>query len=70
MRTSPEPDAASDQYDIQPAPADKEGHPVSSDLDDCDTLWKSELDDYIIFTKKRQQQIEKWFEASVIVSFH
>ncbi|KAF7784425.1 hypothetical protein Agabi119p4_590 [Agaricus bisporus var. burnettii] len=66
MRTSPEPDAASDQYDIQPAPADKEGHPVSSDLDDCDTLWKSELDDYIIFTKKRQQQIEKWFEASVI----
>jgi DNA helicase INO80 len=69
MRTSPDPDGASNHYDVQPGPADKEGKPVSSDLEDCDILWKSELDDYIIYTNKRKQQVEKWFEASVIVSF-
>jgi DNA helicase INO80 len=69
MRTSPDPDAASNHNDVQPGPAEKEGRPVSSDLEDCDILWKSELNDYIIYTNNRQQQIEKWFEASVIVSF-
>lgn len=69
MRASPDLDSASNHYDVQPGLADEDGLPISSDLEDCEDLWKSELDEYTIYTKKRQQQIEKWFEASVIVSF-
>ncbi|KAF9452648.1 hypothetical protein P691DRAFT_696592 [Macrolepiota fuliginosa MF-IS2] len=66
MPPSPDPDANSNSYDVQPQPADDNPPLISSDLEDCEDLWKTELDEYTIYTKKRQQQIDKWFEASVI----
>ncbi|KAF9015289.1 SNF2 family N-terminal domain-containing protein [Cyathus striatus] len=39
---------------------------VSSDLEDCEEVWLGELSDYILETKKRQNQVAKWFEASIL----
>ncbi len=68
-RTSPTPDSNQTPYDVQPQPTDEDRRLASSDLEDCEDLWKQELDEYAIYTKKHQIQIEKWFEASVIVRF-
>ncbi|KAJ7103398.1 SNF2 family N-terminal domain-containing protein [Mycena belliarum] len=43
-------------------------HFASSDLEDCEDVWIEELSDYILETQKRQNEVEKWFEASVLVS--
>ena len=40
---------------------------VSSDLDDCPEVWIGELSDYVLETQKRQKQVEKWFESSILV---
>ncbi|KAJ7446520.1 SNF2 family N-terminal domain-containing protein [Mycena galericulata] len=39
---------------------------ASSDLEDCEDVWIEELSDYILETQKRQNEVEKWFEASVL----
>ncbi|KAJ6575249.1 SNF2 family N-terminal domain-containing protein [Mycena capillaripes] len=39
---------------------------ASSDLEDCEEVWVEELSGYILETKKRQNEVEKWFEASVL----
>ncbi|KAF7339360.1 SNF2 family helicase ATPase [Mycena sanguinolenta] len=39
---------------------------VSSDLEDCEDVWAEELNDYVLETQKRQIEVEKWFEASVL----
>jgi DNA helicase INO80 len=41
---------------------------ASSDLEDCEEVWIEELSDYVLETQKRQNEVEKWFEASVLVS--
>lgn len=41
---------------------------ASSDLEDCEDVWGEELGDYVLETQKRQNEVEKWFEASVLVS--
>lgn len=45
-----------------------EAHLGSSDLEDCEDVWAEELSDYILETQKRQNEVEKWFEANVLVS--
>ena len=42
---------------------------VSSDLEDCPEVWIGELSDYVLETQKRQKQVEKWFESSILVGF-
>jgi hypothetical protein len=42
---------------------------ASSDLEDCEEVWIGEVDEYILDTQKRRNQVEAWFEASVLVSF-
>ncbi|KAJ7170009.1 SNF2 family DNA-dependent ATPase [Mycena filopes] len=39
---------------------------ASSDLEDCEDVWGEELSDYVLETQKRQNEVEKWFEASVL----
>ncbi|KAJ7727846.1 SNF2 family N-terminal domain-containing protein [Mycena maculata] len=39
---------------------------ASSDLEDCEDVWIEELSDYMLETQKRQNEVEKWFEASVL----
>ncbi|KAJ7837479.1 SNF2 family N-terminal domain-containing protein [Mycena olivaceomarginata] len=39
---------------------------ASSDLEDCEDVWAEELGDYVLETQKRQNEVEKWFEASVL----
>ncbi|KAJ7492495.1 SNF2 family DNA-dependent ATPase [Mycena latifolia] len=43
-----------------------DSHFTSSDLEDCEDVWIEELSDYILETQKRQNEVEKWFEASVL----
>ncbi|KAJ7706045.1 SNF2 family N-terminal domain-containing protein [Mycena rosella] len=44
----------------------EESQLTSSDLEDCEDVWIEELSDYILETQKRQNEVEKWFEASVL----
>ncbi|KAI0757147.1 SNF2 family N-terminal domain-containing protein [Daedaleopsis nitida] len=48
-----------------PDSADEETRP-SSDLEDCQELWWSELGNYIIETHKRQKQVDAWFSRWII----
>ncbi|KAF5356342.1 hypothetical protein D9756_003876 [Leucocoprinus leucothites] len=63
MRASPDPDPNSNHYDVQLA---DDRHPVSSDLEDCEDLWNDDLEVYKRYSKKHQQQVEKWFETNII----
>ncbi|KAJ6621237.1 SNF2 family N-terminal domain-containing protein [Mycena sp. CBHHK59/15] len=45
---------------------DDDSHLTSSDLEDCEDVWIEELSDYILETQKRHNEVEKWFEASVL----
>jgi hypothetical protein len=40
----------------------------SSDLEDCQEVWIEELDDYVLQTRKRQQQVAQYFWANILVS--
>lgn len=40
----------------------------SSDLDECKEVWVSELQNYALETKKRQEQVAQYFWASIVVS--
>lgn len=51
-------------------PDEEERRLASSDLDDCEEVWIGELSDYILETKKRQNQVAQYFWASVLVSIH
>jgi hypothetical protein len=42
---------------------------VSSDLEDCQEVWMSELSDYILETRKRHREVEAFYKLTVIVSF-
>ena len=52
----------------QAGPMDEETRLASSDLDDCQEVWLPELGDYILETKKRQNQVAQYFWASILVS--
>ena len=47
---------------------DEETRLASSDLEDCQEVWLPELGDYILETKKRQNQVAQYFWASILVS--
>lgn len=51
-----------------PLRMDEEARLSSSDLEDCREVWGPELDDYILETKKRQNQVASYFWASRLVS--
>lgn len=40
----------------------------SSDLEDCQEVWIEELDDYVLETRRRQQQVAQYFWANILVS--
>jgi chromatin-remodeling ATPase INO80 len=48
-------------------PTEEERRLASSDLDDCEEIWVAELSDYMLETRKRQKQVESWFEVSCLV---
>ncbi|RXW24763.1 hypothetical protein EST38_g1079 [Candolleomyces aberdarensis] len=50
----------------QAEPMDEETRLASSDLDDCQEVWLPELSDYILETKKRQNQVAQYFWASIL----
>lgn len=53
----------------QPAKSIVEDSAVeSSDLEDCKEVWVSELQNYALDTKKRQEQVAQYFWASIVVS--
>ncbi|KAF8640916.1 hypothetical protein AX17_000564 [Amanita inopinata Kibby_2008] len=62
---APSPNGACDRTNL-PLKTEEEHRPVSSDLEDCKEVWIAELSDYILDTQKRQNQVEKWFEASLL----
>lgn len=65
----PSPVASETELQIEGhAPAVGDDSLLNSDLDDCREIWEQEVEDYIRETQKRQNQVEKWFEASVLVS--
>ncbi|KAJ7755386.1 hypothetical protein DFH07DRAFT_493948 [Mycena maculata] len=39
---------------------------LSSDLEDCEEVWIEELSDYIFETQKRQNEVERSFEAGIL----
>lgn len=41
---------------------------TSSDLDDCQEIWMSEISDYILETRKRHREVEAFYKLTVIVS--
>ena len=41
---------------------------ASSDLEDTEDIWIQELSAYYGETRKRQRQVEMWFEDSCVVS--
>lgn len=45
----------------------EEARLASSDLEDCEEVWLAELSDYILETKKRQNQVAQYFWQSVVV---
>lgn len=44
----------------------EEARLASSDLEDCEEVWLAELSDYILETKKRQNQVAQYFWQSVV----
>lgn len=46
---------------------DEEARLASSDLENCPEVWGPELDDYILETKKRQNQVASYFWTSRLV---
>ncbi|TFK41034.1 SNF2 family DNA-dependent ATPase [Crucibulum laeve] len=46
--------------------SEEERRLASSDLDDSEEVWIGELSDYVLETKKRQNQVAKWFQASIL----
>lgn len=59
----PLPSNSSDRPPLPPM-TEEEQRLVSSDLDDCEELWVTELRDYMLETQKRRKHVEKWFDAS------
>ena len=49
-------------------PSGEDSRLESSDLEDCQEVWIDELDDYILETKKRQQEVAQYFWANILVS--
>ena len=49
-------------------PSGEDSRLESSDLEDCQEVWIEELDDYILETKKRQNQVAQYFWANILVS--
>ena len=47
---------------------EEEARLASSDLEDCEEIWKGELGNYIMETHKRQKQVDAWFSRWIIVS--
>jgi len=41
---------------------------TSSDLEDCQEIWVSEISDYILETRKRHREVEAFYKLTVIVS--
>jgi len=41
---------------------------ASSDLEDCREVWIGELSDYILETKKRQNQVAQYFWSTILVN--
>ncbi|TFK76977.1 hypothetical protein BDN72DRAFT_807283 [Pluteus cervinus] len=39
---------------------------ASTDLEDCEDIWLGELSEYMLETQKRQIQVEKWFETTML----
>jgi len=64
MPASEDTDPSSNHHDVELA---DDRQPVSSDLDDCGDLWNDDLELYKRYTMKHQQQLDKWFETSIIV---
>lgn len=47
---------------------EEEARLASSDLEDCEEIWKGELGGYIMESHKRQKQVDAWFSRWIIVS--
>jgi DNA helicase INO80 len=47
-------------------PSREDSRLESSDLEDCRELWVDELDDYILETKNRQQEVAQYFWANIL----
>jgi DNA helicase INO80 len=41
---------------------------ASSDLEDCREVWIGELGDYVLETKKRQNQVAQYFWSTILVN--
>ena len=48
-------------------PTEDERRLTSSDLEDCEEIWIGELSEYMLETRKRQNQVAEWFEANIAV---
>ncbi|KAJ7512052.1 hypothetical protein B0H11DRAFT_2268231 [Mycena galericulata] len=55
----------SEPQDHPPFDKDDSEQP-SSDLEDCEEVWLEELSDYIFETQKRQNDVERRFEAGIL----
>ena len=49
-------------------PTEDERRLISSDLEDCEEIWIGELSEYMLETRKRQNQVTDWFETTITVS--
>lgn len=47
-------------------PTEEELRLASSDLEDCEEIWRPELEDYILDSHRRQRLVEQWFEQSCV----
>jgi chromatin-remodeling ATPase INO80 len=50
-----------------PMMTEEEMRLASSDLEDCQEIWMSELSDYILETRKRHREVEAFYKLTVIV---
>jgi DNA helicase INO80 len=67
-RKSKEPRSTTEttKENVQQATAD-ETLVESSDLEDCQELWTTELGNYVLETNERQSQVAQYFWSSVLV---
>jgi DNA helicase INO80 len=69
--TSPTPDGTPEpaaSAEAPPLPAEDDSRLVSSDLDDCEEIWRPQIDAYAIDAHRRQKLVEAYFETTFIVS--
>lgn len=48
-------------------PTEEELRLASSDLEDCEEIWRPELDEYALDSYKRQRYVKKWFDKKGVV---